>query len=76
MTSAIWKITDRPWRTILAPIFTSRLRSVVIDQCLIASGGGFEYGHGSGFGYHHSYYYPPRYYYGYDYCNYYNDWCH
>ena len=33
-TSAIWKITERPWRTILAPIFTSRSRSVVIDHSL------------------------------------------
>ena len=33
MTSAIWKITERPCRTILAPIFTNRSRSVVSDQC-------------------------------------------
>ena len=32
MTSAIWNVTDRPWRTILAPIFTSRSRNVVMDQ--------------------------------------------
>jgi len=32
-TSAIWKITERPCRTILAPIFTNRSRSVVSDQC-------------------------------------------
>ena len=38
MASAIWKVIDRPWRTILAPIFTSRWRSVVIDHCLTSSG--------------------------------------
>ena len=32
MTSAIWNVTDRPWRTILAPIFPSRSRNVVMDQ--------------------------------------------
>ena len=36
MTSAIWKVIERPWRTIFAPIFTSRSRRVVIDQCLTA----------------------------------------
>ena len=30
ISSAIWKVMDRPWRTILAPIFTSVSRSVVI----------------------------------------------
>jgi hypothetical protein len=29
ITSAFWKMIERPWRTILAEIFTSRLRSVV-----------------------------------------------
>ena len=38
MTSAIWKVTDRPCRTIFAPIFTNRSRNVVIDQWLTASG--------------------------------------
>ncbi len=28
MTSAIWKVMDRLWRTIFAPIFTSLSRSV------------------------------------------------
>jgi hypothetical protein len=27
ITSAIWKMIDRPWRTILVPISTSRSRS-------------------------------------------------
>ena len=36
MTSAIWKVIERPWRTIFAPIFTSRSRRVVIDQRLNA----------------------------------------
>ena len=31
------KITERPWRTTLAPILTSRLRSVASDQCLTSS---------------------------------------
>ena len=35
MTSAIWKVMDRLWRTIFAPIFTSRSRSVVIDQNIL-----------------------------------------
>ena len=35
MTSAIWKVIDRPCRTIFAPIFTSRWRSVLIDHCAI-----------------------------------------
>jgi hypothetical protein len=38
MTSAIWNVTDRPWRTILAPILTSRSRNVVIDPWLTALG--------------------------------------
>ena len=36
ITPAVWKVLDRPWRTIFAPIFTSRSRRVVIDQCLTA----------------------------------------
>ena len=36
MTSAIWKVIERPWRTIFTPIFTSRSRRVVIDQWLTA----------------------------------------
>jgi hypothetical protein len=32
ITSAIWKTTERPCRTIQAPIFTSRSRSEVIDH--------------------------------------------
>src|SRR5664280_252123 len=35
-TSAIWKMTLRPWRTTLAPIFTSFSRRLVSDHCLIA----------------------------------------
>ena len=38
ITSAIWKVIERPCLTIFAPIFTSRFRSVVIDQWLTASG--------------------------------------
>ncbi len=38
MTSAIWLVIDRPWRTILAPIFANRWRSVVIDHCGTSSG--------------------------------------
>ena len=30
-TSAVWKVIDRPWWTILAPIFISLSRSVVKD---------------------------------------------
>ncbi len=37
MTSAIWKVTERAWWTILAPIFTSLSRSVVIDHCAVPS---------------------------------------
>ncbi len=37
-TSAIRKVIDRPCRTILAPIFTSRSRSVVMDHCFTSSG--------------------------------------
>jgi hypothetical protein len=37
-TSAIWKMTLRPWRTPLAPIFTSFSRRLVSDHCLTASG--------------------------------------
>lgn len=37
-TSAIWKAIDRPCRTIRAPIFTSRSRRDVSDQCFTASG--------------------------------------
>jgi hypothetical protein len=37
-TSAIWKAIDRPCRTILAPIFTSRSRRVVSDHRLTSSG--------------------------------------
>ncbi len=36
LPNAIWKVIDLPWRTILAPIFTSRSRNVVSDQCLTA----------------------------------------
>jgi hypothetical protein len=32
MTSAIWKMIERPCRTIFAPILTNRSRNVVIDQ--------------------------------------------
>ncbi|MDA8050142.1 MAG: hypothetical protein M0002_09075, partial [Rhodospirillales bacterium] len=32
ITSAIWNVIERPCRTILAPIFTSRSRSVVSDH--------------------------------------------
>ena len=38
MTSAIWNVMDRPCRTILAPIFTSLSRSVVIGQCSTSVG--------------------------------------
>jgi hypothetical protein len=38
-TSANWNTTYRPWRTILAPILTSFLRSVVSDQCSTSSEG-------------------------------------
>ncbi len=38
MTSAIWKVIERPCRTILAPILTCRSRAVVRDQCLTSSG--------------------------------------
>jgi hypothetical protein len=38
MTSAIWKVIDRPCRTTFAPIFTNRFRSVVIDHCLTSFG--------------------------------------
>jgi hypothetical protein len=38
ITSAIWKMIDRPSRTILAPILTNRSRSVVINQWLTTSG--------------------------------------
>jgi alkanesulfonate monooxygenase SsuD/methylene tetrahydromethanopterin reductase-like flavin-dependent oxidoreductase (luciferase family) len=38
MTSAIWNITERLCRTIFAPIFTSRSRSVVIDHCDTSAG--------------------------------------
>jgi len=38
MTSAILLVIDQPWRTILAPIFASRWRSVVIDHCWSSSG--------------------------------------
>jgi hypothetical protein len=31
MTSAIWNVKDRLWRTIFAPIFTNLSRSVVMD---------------------------------------------
>lgn len=34
----IWNVIDRPCRTIFAPIFTRRSRSVLIDHCA-ASGG-------------------------------------
>jgi hypothetical protein len=37
-TSAIWKITEWPCRTILAPIFTNRCHSVVSDHCLTSEG--------------------------------------
>ena len=34
MTSAIWKVMDRVWPTIFAPIFASLSRSVVMEgQC-------------------------------------------
>jgi hypothetical protein len=32
ITPAIWKVIERPWRTILAPIFTSLSRKVVSDH--------------------------------------------
>jgi hypothetical protein len=32
MTSAIWKVMDRLWRTIFAPIFISLSRSVAMDR--------------------------------------------
>lgn len=35
ITSAIWNAIDRPCRMIFAPIFSSRSRSVAIDQCVI-----------------------------------------
>jgi hypothetical protein len=38
MTSAISKVIERPWRAILAPIFTNRSRSVVIDQSSASAG--------------------------------------
>ena len=38
MTSAIWKVIERPCRTIFAPIFPSRSRKVVIDQWVSVSG--------------------------------------
>ena len=38
MTSAIGNVIDRPCLMIFAPIFTSRSRSVVMDQWLTASG--------------------------------------
>ena len=38
MTSAIWKVTERAWRTILAPIFTSLSRSVVMDHRATSAG--------------------------------------
>ena len=37
-TSAIWKVTYRPWATTLAPILTSFSRIVVSDQCSISFG--------------------------------------
>jgi hypothetical protein len=39
-TSANWKVTYRPCRTTLAPIFTSFSRSVVSDQCSTSLGAG------------------------------------
>ena len=30
ITSAIWKVIERPWRTIFAPTFTSRPHSIVM----------------------------------------------
>jgi hypothetical protein len=36
--SAIWNAIDPPWRTILAPIATSRSRSVVVDHCFTSAG--------------------------------------
>ena len=38
MTSAILLVIDQPWRTILAPIFANRWRSVVIDHCWTSLG--------------------------------------
>ena len=38
ITSAIRKITARPCRTIFAPIFSSRLRSIVNDHSAIFGG--------------------------------------
>ena len=38
IASAIWKVIERPCRTIFAPIFTSRSRNVAIDQWPTASG--------------------------------------
>jgi len=37
-TSANWNVAYQPWRTTLAPIFTSFSRSVVSDQCSISYG--------------------------------------
>ena len=37
-TLANWNVTYLPWRTTLAPIFTSFWRGVFSDQCSIASG--------------------------------------
>ena len=37
-TSASWKTTYRPWRTIRAPIFTSFSRKVVSDHCATSFG--------------------------------------
>ena len=38
ITSAIWNMMERPWRTILAPIFTSRSRRVLSDHCATSAG--------------------------------------
>jgi hypothetical protein len=38
MTSAIWKVIERPCRTTLAPILTNLARCVLIDDCFTSSG--------------------------------------
>jgi hypothetical protein len=32
MTSAIWNVIERPWRTIFAPIFTNRPHSALVGK--------------------------------------------
>ena len=38
MASAIWKVIERPYRTIFASTFTSRSRNAVVDAWLTAWG--------------------------------------